>query len=122
MQRRVTQFPLQSLAEPHPTTIPSHRTLTPYNSLLQIYGELVQRWRLSTGAKLLKWPREQMEVGTNEAHGSDAFGLGRGRSELGLSCCSGRSSSWRWGVGEVGIGRGAVPRRKGGNGGAAWAG
>lgn len=23
-----------------------------------IYGELVQRWRLSTGARLLKWPRE----------------------------------------------------------------
>jgi hypothetical protein len=23
-----------------------------------IYGELVQRWRLSSGAKLLKWPRE----------------------------------------------------------------
>lgn len=23
-----------------------------------IYGELVQRWRLSSGATLLKWPRE----------------------------------------------------------------
>ena len=26
-----------------------------------IYGELVQRWRLSQGAQLLKWPREQMD-------------------------------------------------------------
>ncbi len=29
-----------------------------------IYGELVQRWRLATGAKLMKWPKEVMEVGT----------------------------------------------------------
>jgi polyferredoxin len=26
-----------------------------------IYGELVQRWRMSQGAQLLKWPREQMD-------------------------------------------------------------
>lgn len=26
-----------------------------------IYGELVQRWRMSTGAKLLKWPRELLD-------------------------------------------------------------
>ncbi|GAB4815576.1 hypothetical protein N2152v2_002622 [Parachlorella kessleri] len=26
-----------------------------------IYGELVQRWRLATGAKLMKWPKEVME-------------------------------------------------------------
>ena len=26
-----------------------------------IYGEVVQRWRLSRGAKLLKWPRAAME-------------------------------------------------------------
>lgn len=27
-----------------------------------IYGELVQRWRLSTGAQLLKWPRQQLDA------------------------------------------------------------
>ena len=26
-----------------------------------IYGELVQRWRLGTGAKLMKWPKEQLD-------------------------------------------------------------
>ena len=28
-----------------------------------IYGELVQKWRLASGAKLLKWPREIGEGG-----------------------------------------------------------
>ena len=24
-----------------------------------IYGEVVQRWRVASGAKLMKWPKEQ---------------------------------------------------------------
>jgi hypothetical protein len=27
-----------------------------------IYGEIVQRWREASGAKLLKWPRDAMEA------------------------------------------------------------
>ena len=27
-----------------------------------IYGEVVQRWRVASGAKLMKWPRAAMEA------------------------------------------------------------
>ena len=41
-----------------------------------IYGELVQKWRLASGAKLLKWPRE---IGVGWGGGRGVRGGGRDR-------------------------------------------
>jgi polyferredoxin len=31
-----------------------------------IYGEVVQRWRVATGGKLMKWPKEQSKQGQSK--------------------------------------------------------